>query len=553
MDLTLKEKIINKKEIIYNILFYSLFIIVCAILFAKCKYGYADIDETYYIQIAHRIAQGDALITEEWHICQLFSYLLFPIVRLYMLFTNSFEGIVLAFRYIYTFVWGISSLFIYYEVKKFTKLGAIFSSLFFLIYAPFGIMALSYNTFGILFLTLSCVMNLSNNSPLRSIISGSFYAFSVLCCPTLALLLIFYFIYYLIIKKDKKQLLFFLLGILIQIIVFTVFVLSRTSISKIMKSIPYILGDSEHNGINIIDKINSWFLAFYSNGNIYFILIIGLVTIVSYFSRHKNIYFITLIAIILILVNKMYSTHYYINFIVYPLAFIAPFLFQINNIKIKNILYSVWIPGVIYSFCINIISNQVEYAIFSALSIASFACISCIFIYIEDMNINNKTYSIFLRLFVCFAILLQIYLELNVRWHPIFWDTYVSQQTILIDKGPEKGIYVSEKKKEIYDYVMNASSKLDLKGKSVLFLTNDSLYYLIHNELRSSSYSSWVIPDNDYQDKYFGINPQKLPDYIFYPLNENTKYEDVINHISEKYNYIILSENNSGILYKINH
>lgn len=541
-------KKIDKYKIV-SILFYVIYGAIWIILFAKCKYGYGNLDETYYLQVTHRIAQGDALIAEEWHIGQLFSYLLLPFMYLYMHIFNTSTGIVLFFRYLYTFVWGTANLFIYFKIKKINHLGAVFASIFLLIYAPFGIMALSYNSFGIMFLVLSCVLNLTSNSKISNIISGSFYSFAVLCCPSLVVLLIYYLIYFLFIKKEKSQLLYFIIGIIIQFIIFIIFVLSRASLSKIIQSIPYILSHPEHDDANLISKIKIWFLSFYNRSNKYLLLAIMLVVAVSYFIKHKQIILIIILLLITGLIIYTYKTYYYINHLMYPLALIAPFLFITKNDKIKKILYSIWLPGLIYSLCLNFTSNQGEYAIFSALSISSFGSIISLCIYVDESINTNKLKNIVIKTMMCLVIVLQISLLLIVRWNNIFWDTYTSKQNKLIEKGPEKGLYVSDEKYDIYSEVVDVFDSLDLEDDSIFVLSSNSLYYLCYFNSRSSSSSSWLLPGDTLQMKYLEINPSKLPNKIIYPLNEYDNYDNLLDELMNRYSYKLVDSNKFVQLY----
>lgn len=543
-----KKSIINKKTLPY-IIFFILFVSVWAVIFIKCKYGYAHRDETYYLQVTHRIVQGDALLSEEWHTSQLFSYLLFPFVQLYISLFKTTEGIVLFFRYFYTLIWGLASLFIFYKLNKLSFYGAAFSSIVMLIYAPFSIMAFSYNTLGIMFLLLSCVINMMDHKPIYALISGSFYSFSVICCPALCVLLIYYLIYFLVIKKDKKYLLYFILGIAIQAIIFIIFVLSRTSVTKIMESIPCILNDPTHKDHNIIYKMKVWIKALLLDGNLYIFLIIVACTFASFFIKNKNIMLTILAVMIGLLLIYVYKTNYYINHLMFPFALLGPFLYQIKNNKIRDLLYSVWIPGAIYSICLHYMSNQDSYAIFSALSISSIASICSIFIYIEQQtNIKNIQFKI-TKIIIVLVVVLQICLELDVRWHTVFWDKDIGQQIILLKEGPEKGIYVSEEKSSIYSTVLKAKEVFDFKGNSILFLTSNPLYYLDNMELRSSACSSWLSSSKYVQLKYYEFYPNRLPDNIFYSFMENGEYDELLQQLIDKYHYKLVLSNEYGKLY----
>lgn len=542
------DKLKNNRNYIYTVVFVIVFGVIWCILFVKCKYGYGNIDETLYIQLAHRLIQGDALIVDEWTEVQWFSYLLFPIMRIYTIFFKTSEGIVLSFRYIYTFVWGIACLAIYLELKKKNHLGAILSSLFFLLYVPYGIMGLSYNTFGLLFLVLSCVINLSENSKISNIISGSFYAFAVLCHPNLVFLSIYYLIYFLFIKKDKKQMLFFIAGILIQMVIFLVFIFSRASLSEMIQAFSIGYSREVSDKFRVIDNIKSWFVGLFGKGNAYIILFIILVSFISIFDKNKHKYCIVILISISILIIYMYINHYVtMNYLVFPFALAAPFLFQLNNGKIKDFLYSLWIPGLIYSICINAASYLEIRGAFSVLSISSIGCICALCEYLTTSDKKDLMLSA-AKIVMCVAMVIQLTLELEVRWNTVSTDTVVKDQVMKIERGPEKGLRVSKRQYNIYENVMKLNDESTISGYSLLFLSTNPLYYLNNYDYKSSSYSSWFVPEGMSQLDYYSIDSQKLPDLIIYPL-EDQKFDQLCDALIEKYHYQLVEYNSMARIY----
>ena len=117
-------------------------------------------------------------------------FLLYPAVKLYLLLFGNTEGILLRFRILFTLVWAAGALFFFDRLRRFSNVGAALASLVFLLYTPFGIMALSYNSMGILLLLSACVLAATANTQRNAawLLSGLFFAGAVLCCPYLLLL-----------------------------------------------------------------------------------------------------------------------------------------------------------------------------------------------------------------------------------------------------------------------------------------------------------------------------------------------------------------------------
>ncbi len=96
-----------------------LLFVVGVFLLWKCKFGFSNIDESFYLTIPYRLCKGDALFVDEWHLSQLSGILIMPFMKLYLLLHETTEGMCLWFRYLYTFLQIISSAFIYYRLRNF--------------------------------------------------------------------------------------------------------------------------------------------------------------------------------------------------------------------------------------------------------------------------------------------------------------------------------------------------------------------------------------------------------------------------------------------------
>ena len=244
----------------------------------RIKYGFGGYDEPFYLTVPHRLFMGDSLLSEEWHVSQLSGILLFPFVSLYELITKTTDGIILYMRILYIICHALVSVFLYVRLKNY-RYGAIFASVLYFLFSPYGMKTLSYNTIPLDALVLTAVFasTFNNKHKIIHTISGITFSMAVLCCPYMAVVYIIYclcvsihfIIYKLIIKKNNKysfnifsikRFIYFSLGILISIALFLFFVLSRTSINEILDNIPYILfSDPEHIGISLLDKVIIYF------------------------------------------------------------------------------------------------------------------------------------------------------------------------------------------------------------------------------------------------------------------------------------------------------
>lgn len=163
------------------------FMLILAFLTAfsiwKAPYGYINNDEPFYLTIPYRMVQGDSLLINEWHVSQLSAVLLYPVMKLYLLITDSTDGIVLSFRYIYIAVQFTAAVGIYLCMRKYggkAKLGAIAAVCVFAPFTPYYIGALSYNSMGILALTLSGFVLATASYKIHKLVIGG--CFTLLPC-----------------------------------------------------------------------------------------------------------------------------------------------------------------------------------------------------------------------------------------------------------------------------------------------------------------------------------------------------------------------------------
>lgn len=119
----------KKRKIGYS-LYFGAFLLFWAGLFWKCRYGF-PMDESFYILFCYRFMKGDLPILHEWNPTQISALWLHPFVWVFYKINGSSERVVLTFRYLYTVVWGLSALFLFFRLKKLSFTGAAVSSLFF--------------------------------------------------------------------------------------------------------------------------------------------------------------------------------------------------------------------------------------------------------------------------------------------------------------------------------------------------------------------------------------------------------------------------------------
>ena len=253
---------------VQSLAWFVLFSAALAFAAWKCPYGFGGSDEGFYLTVAHRLSLGEHLFVDEWHLSQLTSFFLLPFVKLFRAVNGSNEGIMLASRYAYLIMHAIVSALVYVRLRKYGVMAAA-ASVIYLLYTPFDMMTLSYNTIALdmLMLTGIIIAPAQSEKKLPWIVGGVSFACAVVCCPYLAVVYLLYALAVPVfslpaLKKTqgfdiftKKSFLYFTAGIFIPFALFVVFFLKNTELSMLLANLPGLMSDPEHPSYSL------WFMA----------------------------------------------------------------------------------------------------------------------------------------------------------------------------------------------------------------------------------------------------------------------------------------------------
>lgn len=541
-------------------------LIAGGIIFAfwKCVFGFGGNDEAFYLTVPQRFNMGDALIKDEWHLSQLSGFLLMPFVWLFTTITGSTEGIILTARVLYIIFHATVSIVIYSRIRKYGYV-SVFASVLYFIYTPYDIMAMSYNTMGLDFVTLAGVImgTASYKKKLPLIVSGVAFAAAVLCCPYLAVAYILYGICVLIhtfirnketkfILKSElfagKTFLFFSIGIFALAAVFLVFALTRVSIKDIFNYLPYLMTDPEHPQIALGTRFGMYFKSIYNCHSHFkialfsYLVMIVVMIIDRKRKSHRSIYLIVTTAIVifcyvLLLPQLTYSTY---NAIMFPLIFIGITSYILCENKPKPLFASLFVPGIIYSFAICFSSNQYFYVISMVITASNIASYVFLAQLLREMKTtqDNIEYAVWVKrgsfLFVAFMIFLQGAFQITVKTEHCFWESgNTSNLTAQIKNGPAKGIYTNVNNCNTYEQIYSDLQYYKNKQEDkILFLTSKTWCYLAV-DFPYGTLSAWISGEKpssvERLKTYYRVNYEEIPKYIYIPKDSEWDFTNIYN------------------------
>ena len=525
-------------------------------------------DEAFYLTVPKRLLDGDVFVFDEWHGSQFSALLVYPIMALHNLFFTS-DGIVLHFRYIYIFFQALSAAVIYIRLRDYKLFGALASLVFFM-FTPYDILALSYNTMGLMLVTLTGVILATAKSKKAYFVSGLLFAGAVLCSPYLLAAYAVFTVGVLIfsaVKKSKQcfvSWVFFTLGSALLAVILFAFILSRVSLSEFIDALPNIFDDPEHVSKPFLDGLLGYFKSIYNtfNWGIAYFPLYGIMLIALIFDKkrcERRVFYIASSCAISICMlfefASLLQTKTY-NFIMFPFVLVGLISYLVTKNKNKRVFLFMFVGSLLYTMCIYFSSNQGFYII-SAMSAAADVG-SVILIHdalIEEKYQGGKSRFSAGYIIVLALVVLQFSLMTYTKINHKFWSfSENSQLTAVIDDGPYKGIKVTNSTKSNYTSELSALSWLEGKEGRVLYAAKTVWYYLETDDLKVGAYSAWLSGESDVTlerlEKYYSINPDNIPDYIFVPKSNGWAQTGFDEFIS-KYGFKLVSSDSAGIYSRV--
>lgn len=555
----------RKKEFKPDLFFILAFAAAAVFCLWKVPFGLGGDDEAFYLTIPLRLLQGDALLVDEYHLSQLSAFLLYPLAAVYKFFVPSLDGIILAFRYLYVLFHCATAIIIYSRVRKYGLFGT-FAVLFYMLYTPYNIMALSYNTMGLGLVTLTGIL-LATSDPEKNhflyILCGLLFAGAVLCNPYLAAVFVLFSAAVLIfahVKKNRnitRSLLLFTVGVIALAVVFIGFLLSRASISEIIKALPALFTDPDHPSISIGTKLYYYFSTTLSSVPVMQVLVplhmVSIIFIALDNNRKKHRLFHMILPAIIVVIYLIEclpeSSENTYNFIMYPLTFCGINAFLLTEKRNYPLFVFVYLLGYAYSVCMCFSSNQYFYIISAAMTATNVGSILLMAELFREMK-EEKDYTSPFYLALCgILIICQLGIICYSKATHMFWMFNTpSELTAEYTVGPAKGIKTTETAAASYEAQMNDLEILRSKTDgSVLYASRRTRYYLSTPILEFGTFSAWLSGETPAAAQrlsaYYELNPSHIPDYVYVPFDADWTAEDIYEILScAEYNYTYLAQ-----------
>lgn len=455
-------------------------VLVMILQFFRIFSGHGITDEHFYSALSYKMATYGSLFIDDWDIGQMFVFLTIPWVKLYLFLFKTTEGIVLYFRFLYLILVSISASLIYLRFSKsfkYTKLAVII----YLLFVPFNIASLSYNTLSINLLMQSVCLYRLNENKIFSLLSGFAFAGAVLASPYLCFAYFIVFIYQAIkafkVKQLDQHFVYSFLAIVFLALIFLINILLSGSLSLVVKNIQATLNEPSYES----SFLHSIFRVVYHCYRAFGVLIIpyAICIFIECFKTNSKLRLINYCLAIICIVYAVFihpfdlsiGGHCVVNLILTVLA--LPLVVRTKNKDIK-IIYTLFL---FHAFAISISSNVGIRS--TANVLINSVVLFCLLLENDSINTQLKW------CFYIFVVLVYLYTRVSYNYiEPTNGD-------VQIKHGPLKYLYTDQAFIDEYNQLYQTIqyiNKLD-ESNQILIESDLSWIYLALEDKEVINYS----------------------------------------------------------------
>ena len=514
------------------------------ILFWRCFYSVNTTDEAYYIGTVYRLWFGDGMLCDEWNPTQqMCSFWLYPFYAFFRMILGSNDGMILAFRLLYIIFQLFVSGYIYGKLKKYGYISFL-PIFFYLLSTAFNINSLSYNTMANSALVALLVTLVMMEKPdwKNSIWCGIFASIVVMGNPYAVFAYVLYgaacVIVTLLFKKWNKEIpvslqftTFFKMSLTAAgvLVIFLIFTFWHATLERIVKNLPYIVGDQEHiQRWNV--KISDYF-RYFKEHYLGAVLVPIVVSVSALFDqkrvKHGAVYMALSAAAILpyMIRHGLVSNYVPINLVTVPICFLGFTAYVVSEKKLRRVFYIWYLPAMVYPFIVQLTSNTGPLAVSAGFVTAGAASVLLAASWAmeqENRLVKNALHGV---------IILQLMIMLFLRITYVWVDAPLSELTTKVERGAAKGLYTTEAAAQYYEEMYDDIDALNMtEDDGFLVVGSEPLLYL-YADRQVASYSTWQVYTNETRlYRYYEIHDGegRFPSVVYCAEADETIFESIL-------------------------
>ena len=514
------------------------------ILFWRCFYSVNTTDEAYYIGTVYRLWFGDGMLCDEWNPTQqMCSFWLYPFYALFRLILGSNDGMILAFRLLYIVFQLFISGYMYGKLKKFGYI-SFFPIFFYLLSTAFNINSLSYNTMANSALAALLVTLVMMEKPdwKNCVWCGIFASIVVMGNPYAVFAYVLYgaacaavtFLFKKLHKETPVSLqftTFFKMSLTAAgvMVVFLLFTFWHATLERIVKNLPYIVGDQEHvQRWNV--KISDYFRYFrehYLGAVIVPIVVSAIALFDKKRVKHGAIYMgLSVVSIFPYMIyHGLISDYVPINLVTVPICFLGVTAYVVSEKKLHRVFYIWYLPAMIYPFIVQITSNTGPLAVSAGFVTAGAA--AALLAASWAMEQENSLVKNILHGVMVLQLVIMLFLRITYVWV----DSPMSELTTKVERGAAKGLYTTEVVAQYYEEMYDDIDALNMTEEDGFLVVGSEPLLYLYADRQVASYSTWQVYTNETRlYRYYEIHDGegRFPSVVYCAEADEKIFESIL-------------------------
>jgi hypothetical protein len=560
--------------------------------YIRIYFGVDFTDESYYVALAYRYVLGDSPFVNELSIVP-FAVLTVPFIKLYLWLNGNTDGIILFTRHLYFILTLFLASTVFLVTKKYFPLylSLLIASIC-IAFNPYMIPNLSYNSMGVVFLTVGCFLGIGvtlyEHKKTCLFLSGICHGLSVFAYPNLLIPVFVYFSgLFLLNYRNIRPIFCYILGGLIPaFLLFSLII--HSGIDDFLFSLNYakaIVGIYQSTNtlspIKLIIEALSWF--YYPKAK--FVLLLFITPFVfKNFKKNKRLFEILCLTIPFIPLFGLkvgfiesysaLSSRFYMFYLSYGFIYLIFLFFISKRDLLKNredenkdtlMLYLVWFSCFIAGITMAFASGNGFRNLGVGMLGSGIITIMYGNFFLFD-NYHVKKTNIIQVLFTSIIILFCVFFQYSgfSQQKTIYRDGNITQLTKQVDFGPFKGIYTTPEKNEYFHQLYQDVKLLEIKNSRILiYKTNLPAIYLLTSMRPASRVTfiptkanySKIIKENEYlcENQEQPIIAVKVNQVLNWKLEGNSEesIDDALNNLIKKSISKTLIERDNYTIYLI--
>lgn len=543
-----------------NIILIGLSVAVLLFSWIRLYFGVEISDEAFYVAEPYIVSQGAIPIVNNWTQSPTFSIITAPLVYLYYEVMGDMEGIMLFMRFAYNLFKLLVSVIIFVLLNKHIQRSVIIMYLIpFMLFTPYSIPSLSYNTLSLVLQMLSGVFIIAafleknrRHRQLHAMFAGVAMALSVLSYPVQIVTCIVACIIILVLERKQFNsfdiiMAYCISGLCVALIATSVLFIKGGGIGNFLTGFrimlydnPYFLLTGNIIGTNLqsIIRISILFIVFLI---IELTVLIGFaiknhikgITINKQTIRKTTVLSLVVVAMTYVVIINIlgYKSNNILNYlcaVMFPLPIILMFAIEEKKEIYSRLIWFIWLPSLIWLISSTVFAyggiNYRYYALFAgtllSIPFSAFA--------LDEISTSSKTicrlkYVIIISLTMLFA------LSFGIDYYTfVYRDRSIPELNYKINSGIYHGMYTTRERGMAIEVLESELKEHTKDNETVLFMETVPMAYLMSKAIPCTP-STWDVTlysygfnDDTLYRKYFDIT-DKIPDKIIYIYTRRDK------------------------------